>query len=154
MPLGNWASISDVNWTAPQVNPAPQPSMEWDINKAFKMYYGTTGDPGASQSFGESRDLEAKLAESKESLHREMGELANALEEISRLVEVVQDIGSQAQERITTLLQVANQLETKMPKKPQSGSSHSGLTPSVKLKTPPLTDQLVGAAGVEAELDF
>lgn|ERR1700741_2908010 len=66
----------------------------------------------ASPPSDEYRALASQIAECRESYLREWGELERALAELSRLTEVVRDIGSTVQTRTATLQRVATQLET------------------------------------------
>lgn len=128
MPENNpWA----INWQGLNI-PYPQPAGAWgggglqgvqelvpqehvkedDMPYAQIKKKATKVDRSASQWSDEYQVLAKQLTKLEESLRREMGELASAVEGTSRLIEVVRDIGSLTQEHLTTLLRVAIQLET------------------------------------------
>lgn len=85
--------------------------MKFKVGKYNKLPEAKSGR-SASQLSDEYRDLGEQVAALKGSIHQESEELANVLEGISKQVEVVRDIGSTIQHRISSLLQAANQLET------------------------------------------
>lgn len=76
-----------------------------------QVYKATKGVRSASQLSDEYQDLARQIVDLQASIHQESGELARVLEDISRQVEVVRDIGSLVHQRLTNLQQVATQLE-------------------------------------------
>lgn len=111
-------------------------------SKNFKV------NPAPSPPSSLHQALTSQLRECKESLSRELGELENAKSELARITEVVEEAGSRVLLRISTLQQVANQLETTLqtvrlqdsatlvPAKSAASSLPPGADPSVAFVAP------------------
>lgn len=106
----------------------------------------------ASQLSDEYQALTEQLKALTTSIHQEQEELANVLEGIAKKVEVVRDIGTLVQQRITNLLQVATQLEVmrltlRLPDSPQIGQALSAGQTARPLERP-FAEALKGRSGL------
>lgn len=114
--------------------------------KTTKKYAsGLSSGRSASLSSDEYQALTLQIKECQASCHQEQEELERAIGDIARLVEVVQDIGSQVRRRITNLQTAATQLEMWRQTLPQPSSPDSETKPVASHSPPAPTPPIAGA---------
>lgn len=96
----------------------------------------TTEARSASQLSDEYLNLTSQIKGLGESIHQESEELASALESLSKITEVVRDIGTVVRSRISTLQRVATQLETWRQNLPLTDSLRSEIKQSADRSAP------------------
>lgn len=120
-----------------------------EYNMKAKIYKGYVEGAKEARSTSlpsdEFRDLAKLLTDTAASFRQEQEELANVLEVIATKVEVVRDIGSTVQSRISILQMVANRLETLRQSLLPQGSLATGLGLSASHSVPEQAPQPVGA---------
>lgn len=98
-----------------QVNPAWVANYVKELDGMYRATKKKPGETTAARSVSQLSDeylaLTNQIKGLGESIHRESEELASALESLSKITEVVRDIGIVVRNRISTLQTVANQLE-------------------------------------------
>jgi len=138
MPSNNQIfTISGSGWTPTTAgfnNTANQPDAETGL---VKKKTKTMKAPESSRTICTLQIPEVLLESSLESIDRELEERANALSEITRLLEVVQETDSLIQFHLSNLRKAASQSERKMSKVPPSYLSQFGPVLTGALETLP-----------------
>lgn len=141
---GDWGNAQQVH-----INPEDLNAYIKEQNEAMKVSkkYATGLSSGRSVSLSsdEYQALTLQIKECQGSCRQEQEELERAITDISRLVEVVQDIGSQVRRRITSLQTVATQLEMWRQTLPQPSSPDSETKPVASHSPPAPTPPIAGA---------